>query len=78
MFGDISTAEVNPLYSIVDRESFEDRAAMAHTVATVKDDARRLAPSIQTQHGLLLEEDFRRAKLLEKDVRRLHPITVWI
>lgn len=75
---DIASAKVYSLYRIVDGEAFKDWAGMANTVSAIQDDARRLTTSVQTEHGLLLEEYLRRAKLLKEDVCSFHSITVWI
>lgn len=75
---DVAASEVDSLYGIVDGEAFEDWAAMANTVTAIQDDARRLTTSVETEHGLLLEEYLRRTKLLKKDVGCLHAIAVWI
>ena len=39
---------------------------MAHAITAVENDAGSLAPRIQTEHSLLLEEDLWRAKLFKK------------
>lgn len=74
----IATTDVDSLDGIVDREAFEDWTAMANAVAAVQDHAGRLTTSIQAEHGLLLEENLRRAKFLEENVCCLDPIAVWI
>lgn len=78
MLRHIATSKVNSLYRVRDGETFEDWTAMANAVSAIKDDARRLATSVETEHGLLLEEYLWRAKLLEKDVSRLHAIAVGV
>lgn len=78
MLRHVPAAEIDSLNGIADREALEDGTAMADTVAAIEDDARSLSSGIQTQDGLLLEENLWRAKLLEKDVCSLHAITVRI
>ena len=78
MLCDISSADVNPLNRIIDGESLENGTTMANTVATIKDEARCLASGIQTQHGLLLEEDLGDAELLEENVGSLSAVIVRI
>lgn len=76
VLGHITATEVNSLDGVVDGEAFEDWAAMAHTITTVKDDSGCLTTRIQAQDGLLLEEDFWSAELLKEDVRSFDAIAV--
>ena len=78
MLGDISASEVNSLNSIIDRKAFENGTAMAYTVTAIKYNTGGLTTCVETQNSLLLEEDFGRAKLFEKDVCCLNSITVWV
>ena len=74
----IPSTEVYFLDSVIDRESFEYRTAMADAVSTIQHQTRCLSSSIKTQYCLLLEKDFRRSKLFEEDICCFDPIIVWI
>lgn len=74
MLSDVSASNIDPLYGVADREAFEYRRAMAHTISAVEYDARCLTSGIETQDTLLLEENLGRAELLKEDVSRLNSI----
>lgn len=78
VFGDITASEIDSLYSIIDREAFEYGTAMAHTISAIEYYTGGLTTSVETQDSLLLEEDFGRAKFLEKDVCSFYSVAVWI
>ena len=74
----VSASQINSLNGIANGETLEYWTGVAHAIAAIENDTRRLTPRVQTKQGLLLEEDLWRAKLFEKDVCGFHTITVWV
>lgn len=78
MLGDISPSNINSPDSIIDREAFVDRRAVANTVSAIQDNPSHFALCIQRQHGLRLEKQRRHVERLKEDLRRLNSILVRI
>ena len=78
MFRHISSSDINSLNGIVDGETFEHRAAVAHAITTVQHKARCFPTGVETQDCLLLEKDFGGSKLFEEYVCSLSSVVEWI
>lgn len=78
MLSDVSSSNINSLDCIIDRKSLENRAAMANTVATIKNESGSLSSGVQTQDSLLLEEDLWDTKLLKENIGSLCTVIVRI
>jgi len=74
----ISASNINPLNSIVDRESLENGTAMANSIAAVEYEPGSFSSSVETQNRLLLEEYFWCSKLLEKDICGFSSVAEWV
>ena len=78
MFRNISASDVNSLNGIVDAETFEDGATVAHAIAAIEDKTGGFSTSVQTQDCLLLEKDLGGSKLLKEYVCSISYVLEWI
>lgn len=78
VLGHISSADVDPLYRVIDGESFEHRTAMAHAVSAIEDQPRSFTPRVKTQNCLLLEKNLGSSELFEENVRGFDSVVEWV